>query len=137
MQRHEEQSVQQQKDVDGVVDAQRRLMLALRAHYGPDLPRVWADVCARARVLATGQLAVDELDRVTEVLAARGGVVAVAAGSTRVRLVFLRRKGAPERALSADAQVRAAYAQPDALDEEVWRRRLAEIEAEFLAGPGG
>ena len=133
-----QQQVDRHVPVDDVTDAQRRLMLALRAHYGPDLPRAWADVCGQARVLGAGQLGLDELDRVAEVLAARGGVVAVAAGSTRVRLLFLRRKGVPmSPPVRLDDQVRAAYAQPDALDEEVWRRRLAEIEAEFLAGPGG
>jgi hypothetical protein len=123
---------------DELVDVQRRLLLVLRSRHGPDLPQVWMQACSRAGVIGTGQLGPEELERVCQALLARGGLDAVAAGSAQVRLVFLRRKSAAPAAVPTyDDQVRAALHEPDALDEQVWRRRLAEIEAEFLGGAPG
>ena len=107
-----------------LADAQHRLQLVLRSQHGPRTAQVWAAACARAAVVCTGELSLDELDRVTAVLAERGGADAVAARSCRVKLLFLRRTAADEPLLEA-------LREPDALDEATWRRRLAELEAEL------
>ena len=117
-----------------VAEAQRRLLLVLRAQHGPGASAHWARVCGEAGVLSTGLLTLDELDRATAVLVARGGVEAVAARSCRVRLVFLgggrgRQDRAERDVVLDDASVRAAFRTPGALDEASWRRRLAELEA--------
>ena len=104
-----------------LADAQRRLQLVLRSQHGPRATQVWASACARAGVVCTGELSLDELDRVTAVLAERGGADAVAARSCRVKLVFLRR--------TVSDPLLEELREPDALDEASWRRRLAELEA--------
>ena len=128
-----------------VREAQRRLLLALRASHGPRMEEVWSRACTGACVVSTGPMSLDELDRVTAQLAARGGLDAVAAGTCRVSLLFARQAAARpadsrpvHHALPHDEAVRAALVEPEALDEDAWRRRLAELEAEFdVQAPDG
>ncbi|MCW2776924.1 MAG: hypothetical protein JWN17_649 [Frankiales bacterium] len=121
-----------------VLDAQHRLLLVLRSCHGPQATAVWTRACIRAGVLSTGDLAADELDRVCGALVETGGTCAVAAGSCRVRLLFVRARTAPAPARPStdlqDAEVRAALAVPDAMEQDQWRRRLAELEAEVTVG---
>ncbi|MCW2666991.1 MAG: hypothetical protein JWN57_1953 [Frankiales bacterium] len=78
-------------------EAQRRLDLALRALHGPAARDAWSSACHEAGVLSSGALAAGELRRVADVLLARGGTTAVAAGSCRLLLSLAGPGAAPTR----------------------------------------